>query len=275
VFLVLFWLAMLSLSFSLIVLVANFFLGLSPQRLASTDWAGYVVVSDYVNPQPTIAGVSGSWVVPTVTAFSNDRFSAAWIGIGGQVDFDTTLIQVGTEHDSVDGEAVYSAWYELLPNLSVNIASMTINPGDRIAASITLTDSIANKWSVEMIDITTHNRFNEFFFYNSSKLSAEWIVERPSINNSLSLLADFGTITFTNTTAINNVTTGSINELDFASITMYNRQNIQLVSVSSLTSNGDSFTVKYLDNSSMSTQFDKLFESICTVSTQKKEKGAV
>jgi hypothetical protein len=265
-FLVIFWIVVLSGSLFLVVVIWNFFLGFSPQRLTSTDWSGYVVVSDYVNPEPLITGVNGSWVVPNVVGSSGDRFSAAWIGIGGQVD--ASLIQVGTEHDCSGGEAAYSAWYELLPDLSVPITTMTINPGDKIAASITLLNSTTNRWLVEITDITTGALFNQVFFYNSSRLSAEWIVERPLVNRSLSILADFGSITFTNTVATNNATVMSISKFDFAQVTMYDRRNNQLVSVSSLAPDGESFTVKYADSSPMANQLGMLFKNVSAVSPQ-------
>jgi hypothetical protein len=265
-FLVIFWIVVLSGSLFLIVGIWNFFLGFSPQRLTSTDWSGYVVVSDYVNPEPLITGVNGSWIVPNIAVSSGDRFSAAWIGIGGQVD--ASLIQVGTEHDCSGGEAEYSAWYELLPDLSVPITTMTINPGDKIAASITLVNSTTNKWIVEMTDITTGALFNQVFFYNSSRLSAEWIVERPLVGRSLSVLADFGSITFTNTVATNNATVMPISKFDFAQVTMYDRRNNQLVSVSALAPDGEGFTVTYLNTSSTSSQLGMLFRNVSAVLPQ-------
>jgi hypothetical protein len=61
--------------------------------LLTFDWAGYVIASDSVNPQPQVIGVNGSWTVPKVSVSVVDSFSAAWIGIGGQ--FDDMLIQAG------------------------------------------------------------------------------------------------------------------------------------------------------------------------------------
>ena len=47
------------------------------------------------------------------------------IGIGGR--FDKTLIQTGTEQDSVNGNEYYSAWYELLPDQAVRINDISIS----------------------------------------------------------------------------------------------------------------------------------------------------
>jgi hypothetical protein len=243
-FFVLLWITMLVISVSLVVVTFNFLIGLFPQRLVSLDWGGYVAFSDSANPQPIITGVNGSWTVPRVAATPDNRFSAVWIGIGGYSD--NTLIQVGTEQDSVGGTERYSAWYESLPGESVNIVKVQIHPGDKINASIMLIDSATNTWSVYVRDITTGQKFATSFTYNSSRLSAEWIVERPTVNNGLSPLANFGSITLTNSMAVNNVTAKAINRFSFARITMYDRQNRQLVSVSSLSSDGKSFTVSYV-----------------------------
>jgi hypothetical protein len=257
VFFVLLWLLMLIISLSLILVVFNFLIGLLPQRLVSLDWGGYVAFSDYTNPKPIITGVSGSWTVPRVTATLDDRFSAVWVGIGGYDD--NTLIQAGTEQDSVNGAKAYSAWYEILPGQSVSI--MTVNPGDKINASIMLIDSATNSWSVYVHDTTTGQKFTKILTYNSSRLSAEWIVERPTLNNGLSPLANFGSTTFTNSMAVNNVKAEGINRFSFARITMYDRQNRQLVSVSSLSSDGESFTVSYLGADSVMSSFNSYFEN--------------
>jgi hypothetical protein len=81
--------------------------------LLTFDWAGYVVASDLVNPQLKVIVVNGSWTVPKVSVSLVDSFSAAWIGIGGQ--FDDTLIQAGTEHDSINGQEEYSAGMNCYP----------------------------------------------------------------------------------------------------------------------------------------------------------------
>jgi hypothetical protein len=240
---------MLLISLSLLLVFVNTFLSsLSSQTIMSLDWAGYIVVSDFVNPDSIITSVSGSWVVPEVNVSNEDAFSAAWIGIGGQLD--NSLIQVGTEHDSINGEAVYSAWYELLPNDATTIPVIDPSPGDQITASIYLVNSTTNEWSIEIVDVTKGQSFYEDFFYDSSRLSAEWIVERPTVNNRLSTLADFETVTFTNASATMNFNVGVISSFPNSQTIMHDRQNRQLVAVSPIHSDGSSFTVTYLQSSS-------------------------
>jgi hypothetical protein len=205
------------------------------------DWAGYAVASDSLVQQPVVVGLNGSWTVPAVNISADDRYSAAWIGIGGQ--FDETLIQVGTEHDSIDGQARYTVWYEMLPANSVPIPEVTISPGDNITASISLVDSDANEWLIKIDNLSNGQGFGQNFRYNSTRLSAEWIVERPLVNDQVTTLTDFGSITFTEAAAQVGDKVGSISGFPNYEIVMSNRQNVQLVTVSQLSSDGSSFIV--------------------------------
>jgi hypothetical protein len=213
------------------------------------NWAGYVVASDLQTPQPDVTGVSASWTVPSVATSSTDTYSAVWIGVGGR--FDETLIQCGTEQDSVGGQVVYYAWYELLPQRSIAIRFMPIFPGDRIQASIKINVGSIDQWSISLTDVTSGDSFQRTFLYPSSQLSAEWIVERPTINNIFSPLADFGNVTFDSCQAYFDGSSGGI--LDYPSIEtiMYSSVSagsigVKMTDVSYPVSNGTMFTVNYL-----------------------------
>jgi hypothetical protein len=221
--------------------VTPFLKTLQTESLISLDWGGYGVSSNVLFPQPVVSSVSGSWIVPTVTITESDTFSAAWIGVGGQTD--STLIQVGTEHDSIGGQTVYSLWYEMLPANSITIPNVNVSPGDEISASITLLSSSTNTWQITIQDMTTGQGFSQNFAYFSTRLTAEWIIERPTVNNQLSILANFGTVTFTNAIAKLSSTTGTISTFPNYEILMENRQNTKLVTVSSLSRDGSSFTI--------------------------------
>jgi hypothetical protein len=240
-----FWILSLVASLFLILpFVSSLFPPSSPPYLISLDWSGYVVVSDLQNPQPVFEGVNASWIVPQVTPTQEDSFSATWIGIGGQLD--GTLIQAGTEQDFLSGTPTYSAWYELLPVDSVTISTINVSPGDRISASISLLDSSMNEWSIEIEDLTNGQGFKSNVYYSSSRLSADWIVERPTVNNILSTLADFGSITFTNSGTTTNAASQPISAFPFTQEIMHDRQNNPLVTVSPLNSDGTGFTVSNL-----------------------------
>jgi hypothetical protein len=228
--------------------VEPFIASLFAPKMVSQDWSGYVAFSDSQNPQPLVTGISASWTVPEVAASRGDSYSAAWIGVGGYIG-DETLIQVGTEQDSQNGAGAYSVWYELLHSSNSNvvtISTMNVSPGDEMTASINLIDSNLSIWTVEIADITNGHSFRHDFQYGSSRLSAEWIVERPTINGFISTLANFGKITFTNATVNMSTADQPIKSFPNTKIVMYNRQGDALVSVSPITNDGSTFTVTYL-----------------------------
>jgi hypothetical protein len=233
---------------SLLVLALIFsfplFTGSMIRRLTSYDWSGYVVASDLNAPQPLVTGINASWTVPPVSVSNGDSYSAIWIGIGGQFDGDGTLIQAGTEQDSVGRMGEYSAWYELLPHRAVTIGSLSISPGDKITASISLLDSNMSIWSIEIY--AAGQTFRKNVVYLSSMLSADWIVERPTVNNQPTTLANFGRITLAGCTATIGGNVGNVSNYPSIQVTMYDRQNTELTSVSSFTSKDSSFTVNYL-----------------------------
>jgi hypothetical protein len=220
-----------------------------PSVTRARNWAGYMVSSDLQTPQPNVTGVSGSWIVPSVMGSANSSYSAVWIGIGGQ--FDRTLIQCGTEQDFVGGQIIYSAWYELLPGRSFPVRSMDVSPGDQIQASIQALDATLGQWSINIKDVTTGASFQRTFSYASSQLSAEWIIERPTVNGVLSSLADFGKVTITDCHASFGNVSGGITSFPALKTIMYSSLGtgpdaVQLTDVSSLDSNGTSFTVSFL-----------------------------
>ena len=244
VFLILIWVLLLVLSLSLLSILASLFIS-NPQgqSVSSLSWAGYIIEKNS-NSHFEVIAVNASWIVPQVNASAGDGYSSAWIGIGGQLD--KTLIQVGTEHDVVNGQETYYAWYELLPSFAVRLTSIAVSPGDTMIASINLVNSDTNQWSIQISDATTGQAFSRNVVYNSTRSSGEWIVERPTINNQISTLADFGNITFTGCHVNVNNVTGPIAKFSFSKIQMANSQNAELASVSALTAGGSSFTVSYL-----------------------------
>lgn len=236
-------------SFFLLYNLINVYPAYSPAPMVTQahNWAGYLATSDSENPGPSVVAVNGSWTVPSVSDIGSDAFSAIWVGVGGH--FDRTLIQVGTEQDFVGGGAVYSAWYEMLPGHSVTIDGITVSPGDLMQAQIRLIDANGNLWVINLTDVSTGQSFQQNFTYTSEQLSAEWIIERPEVNNHLSDLADFGSVTFSDCHATINEATGSISDFQHHTIEMAaqttNNHTIQLTSVSALSNNGTQFTVTY------------------------------
>jgi hypothetical protein len=212
------------------------------QTLVSADWGGYAVSSDLKTPQGLVTSVSGSWVIPEVTNSANS-YSAAWVGIGGQ--YDESLIQTGTEHVWLNSGANYTAWYELLPQDSIQL-NMTVTPGDVITASVTLQDAASKTWVIEITNLSKGQTFKKSVFYDSSMLSAEWIVERPTVNNFQFPLANFGSVTFTGCSATIGGRTGSITSFPHSTVNLRGRMNNDLVTISDTTTGGISFRVDYV-----------------------------
>jgi hypothetical protein len=134
----------------------------------------------------------------------------------------------------------------MLPSDSTSIPNINVSPGDEINASITLLSSSTNTWQITIRDITAGKEFSQNFAYNSTRLTAEWIIERPTVNNQLSTLANFGSLTFTNANAKLSATVGTIRTFPNYEILMENRQNTQLVTISNLSRDGSSFTIGYV-----------------------------
>ena len=244
-FLILVWILLFASALSLLsILLTTYLANPQAQSVVSLSWSGYVAASSFSIPQPEVLAISASWNIPHVNASLTDAYSSAWIGIGGQ--FDKSLIQLGTEHDYdfTTGQATYNAWYELLPAYAVDMP-INISEGDTVTASISLINSDTNQWNIQLTDITNGQGFNQNFLYNSTRLSGEWIVERPSINNQISTLCDFGSVSFSGCQIKVNSVTASIGNFTYSKVQMINQQATYLASASALSANGSSFTVSY------------------------------
>jgi hypothetical protein len=203
-------------------------------RIANTsrNWSGYAATGG------AFTGVSGSWTIPTVTESESAAADATWVGIGGISSSD--LIQIGTQAIAQNGNVSYEAWYELLPGTSVPI-SLAVHAGDSITAS--LSQSETNEWSLSIRDNTSGQNFSEEISYDSSLSSAEWIEEMPSDQTGSIPLDNFGTVSFTNASAIENGTPVTPAQANAFSLTMIANSNRSLALPSSLGTDGASFTV--------------------------------
>ncbi len=173
---------------------------LAPATLAnSTNWSGYAVSTG----AGAVTQVAGSWVVPAV-ATTVSGYSSAWVGIDGWSS--SSVEQIGTDSDYVNGRAQYYAWYEMYPAGSVNL-SLPIHAGDTISASVT--NTALGQFALSITDVTTGGTFSTT--QNSSQAqrsSAEWIQEAPSSFSGVLPLANFGKINFSGANATVNGTPG-------------------------------------------------------------------
>ena len=164
-------------------------------EIVNQYWSGYAV-----NAAPPYTSASATWQVPSVTydgLSTGGEVAWSWVGIGGY--FDSTLIQLGTAQNvSPSGATSYNPWYELYPAGAVGIP-YTVKPGDIITASLQCTiacsPSSEQTWQLTMTDETAGWTWTQSFQYQSSMVSAEWILEAPVSNGELPL-ADYAQATF-------------------------------------------------------------------------------
>jgi hypothetical protein len=183
----------------------------SPPSYSHPYWSGFVTSS----PSSGIEGAYGSWVVPSVNCPSTGTYaSSIWAGIGGdtQVSYEAGgvewLYQSGTEQDCSNGHASYYGWTEEadgevpFPQRKGELkVGHHVYPGDVMTSTavqhllytlVTLQDVRhgAVMWTTRRPFYLTQLQ-HEYAGHTS-----ECIVETPTVNNSLSLLADFGTVKF-------------------------------------------------------------------------------
>src|SRR2546429_1562434 len=198
----------------------------------SSNWSGYAASGG------AFTSVTGSWVVPTVTSTSIGA-DATWVGIGGLSGRD--LIQAGTQAMvSADGTVEYSAWTEMLPQTSHTVA-LVVRAGDAITA--TLTQKSGQSWVITINNDTTRENYSVTVQYSSSNSSAEWVQEAPSAGRGLVSLDQFGTVQFSDASAVRDGKTMSISALGAKAITMINGQGQAIAQPSTIASDGSSFPV--------------------------------
>ena len=206
-----------------------------PRPGTSRNWSGYA------STQGTFTAVSGTWTVPDGNsaggAFGAD---ATWVGIGGVRSRD--LIQAGTQESiSGNGRVHYEAWIELLPRPS-RAVPLTVKPGDVVAVSIEETSPDA--WSIGFVNQTTGDTYQQTISYTSSHSSVEWVEEAPSASRRGVLpLDNFGTITFSNASAVRDGERLSPSALGARPITMIDRTGQSIAVPSPLSADGTSFSI--------------------------------
>ncbi len=160
------------------------------QHSTSGNWAGYAATGS------TFTSVSASWVQPAVSCGSATTYSSFWIGIDG--DGSNSVEQTGTEADCSGGRAYYSSWYEMYPAYPVNYSN-TVSPGDHFTSTVSVSGST---FTLTLTDVTRGwTKTTTKSSSTAKKYSAEVIAEAPSSSTGVLPLSNFGTASFTNSTA--------------------------------------------------------------------------
>ncbi len=214
-----------------------------PENISS-NWAGYVVETNFASPREgSIEAVEAVWNIPAVDCTGTqaaDYSSSFWVGIDG---YDSSSVeQIGTDSDCVQGSPTYYAWYEMYPKDSVTL-DLALNPGDEVLAKVTYLGnqefqlSLTDKTSNQTVSITETSTV-------AMRSSAEWIAEAPVYQHRILPLSDFGPVDFLNISVTVNGKTGSIlsDQWEYRSIVMETPDRIIKATPSELV-NGDRFSV--------------------------------
>jgi hypothetical protein len=203
----------------------------------SRNWSGYAAIGQ------TYTGISGTWTVPQVAASSNGAsgVGATWVGIGGVKTRD--LIQAGTEDSGSGRENEYQAWIEMLPAASKQVP-LAVAPGDSITVTIDEQGSGTQQWQIALIDNTSRKTYQTTVKYTSTRSSVEWIEEAPSSRNGVLPIDNFGAVSFTGATAVDNGQDVSLDGAGARPISLVNGRKQPLAVPSAVGSDGESFSVE-------------------------------
>ena len=160
----------------------------------STNWSGYAATG----ADGAFSSVSSSWTEPTATCSGrSDEYAAFWVGLDG---FSSKSVeQTGTDSDCDGRTPDYYGWYEMYPADPVNFSN-PVSPGDSFTASVTFSGT--ETYTLVLKDVT--KGWTQTITKNQSGLdrsSAEVITEAPSSESGVLPLADFGTVSYSASTA--------------------------------------------------------------------------
>jgi hypothetical protein len=182
--------------------------GTTPQN--SNNWSGFQLIAS----PGTYNLVYGSWRVPLILLPEQvgqnffgpvdvSTYSAFWIGIDGNPSFGASdLIQCGTEQDNLvfsnplTGTLLwqfssYYAWTQFLPQQQTEqvVTGLNVNPSDEITMVIYIVGTNA-VFTMGNVTNDEYTAVETPFGRTKPVLSqADWIMERPTVNNQLPDLA--------------------------------------------------------------------------------------
>jgi hypothetical protein len=199
----------------------------------SRNWSGYAARDG------TFTSVSASWTIPKLALDGAFGADASWVGIGGLRSRD--LIQAGTQQSvSGTGSVSYQAWIEMLPDASHPVP-LTVLPGDAITVSVD--QQPGDNWLFSFTNLTSGQTLQRNVQYSSSLSSAEWIEEAPFARRRVLPISQFGTLTFSNASAVRDGQSSTIADLAARSISLVDDSGRNLAVPSPLGPDGASFTV--------------------------------
>jgi Peptidase A4 family len=182
----------------------------------SNTWSGGTV---FAPPGGSFQWIQGDWAVPYVAAINQNEweYMSSWIGIDNanpcQVGIMCEVFQSG---NNVTTPPPY-LWYEWVPEMGQEVTSVSIRPGDSITVLLCTQQGAGSTSATCFFANRTTGAATSFVFFapnNQVPLvgnSAEWIVERPTLNSQngpIAPLAFYGGVLFSNCEAV--LTDGTI-----------------------------------------------------------------
>jgi hypothetical protein len=183
-----------------------------PARITRTDdgtgnsnnWSGYVITTGATASK--YAWIYGEWNVPRAYAesgFASSDHSTMWVGIDGWGTPD--VVQDGTDQDTLTAfwiqTSSYDAWTEWYPLSSQSISNFPVNPGDDLHVWTWTLNSAGQYSATATVGwFYLWNATQNVYSYTSTTApsgttfnghTAEWVMERPTVNGSVATLAQY------------------------------------------------------------------------------------
>lgn len=167
-------------------------------KAQSFNWSGYAAFTNKYKPlKGSVSSVSGHWTVPKLSPSHHDAYCTCWVGIDGYSN--TTVEQIGTQYEWVNGRQDNFAWIAMYPDHTKEIFDFPVSPKDIICGSVSYTGKTSQGQDEFMLRLINYTKqvYTEHLMSTPpvKRTSAEWIVEAPSTNKILPL-AHFSPITF-------------------------------------------------------------------------------
>ena len=214
-------------------------------KFESGNWSGYANDNSKNN---SYSKVSAAWTEPRVTCpTKEEQLAVFWVGIDGFTS--DTVEQDGTLAQCFEGTAFYYTWWEMFPSNDIQVVGDTVNPGDKIVASVVKSGT---RYALDVTDSTTSgNNVSTTQTCAAATCvdsSAEWIGEAPSGGRGEYPLPDFKTWKVTSASVTSGTKTGTVTSFPVDQITMESDGGYALAAPDSLNSTGTIFTDTW-DNS--------------------------
>lgn len=164
----------------------------------STNWSG---AADFAAKGSPFRWVAGQWTVPNPHApGSGSYYASEWVGIDG--DGSNDVLQAGTETEVIEIlwftlTNVYT-WFEWFPAGEVAISNLSVSPGDVMYCLICVTSTTTATvyFSNQSTNVSTSFTITAPAGTSLQGNSAEWVVERPSVNGQATSLTDYDVVYF-------------------------------------------------------------------------------